>query len=689
MKMKPIIYPLFAMMAMATAVIALVGCPTAIRQEATERMTVFSLQDWLADQELGPTNTPESPLRDAGASLTIVELDGGGRAINVVPTYGWGGLDINNVAAFRMGDEIEVAGRVITTQPGNQMLLNLDHVGWQPLNGWNPDVGAGNTFGNVFTLAPVDADRIRSSNPPAVRIRASTSPTMFQITELVVRGDRPLGWLPPWGPQGDQNSPWWEVLTSPYRYIRTRGGVTLTATMDGIEVSNRGTEEHDNNNGLAIDVLALRARALAANSAAPDIVIYGTVADGIEEVQAQGVGVNAIVYNNEFTMTIHYDAVVNMPPDHAWFASTIPFLGTPSGQFGDYKITGITVGGISILVLLGIVEDDDPPNGGVTYPPNGGVTDPDVDDIVLWRALIASDFIGSRNATLTATEDGIVVSDRGTGEHAHNHGIAIDIAGLRTLAGGTPAIVITGTATAGITRIDVQDMTGIQGNVTDDGTFTINIPFANVANPPDWAPDAVFPFLATAGQGEHGDYTITNITVGGIRIFNLPGLDLDIEEEENGPQNGATEEERIARWEAVIASVYIGYRNASLTATAYGVLVSDRGTGTYAHNHGIAIDIAGLRALAGGTPAIVIIGTATAGITRIDVQDMTGIQGNVTGDGTFTINVPFANAANPPDWALDAVFPFLATAGQGEHGDYTITGITVGGSPIWELLDLD
>jgi len=127
-------------------------------------------------------------------------------------------------------------------------------------------------------------------------------------------------------------------------------------------------------------------------------------------------------------------------------------------------------------------------------------------------------FVARGTADLTATADGIVVSNRGTGEHDNNNGLSIDIVGLRALAGSAVEIVITGTATTA-TRMDFQGLDGISSAVTDGG-FTLTVPGALGVVLPEWA-SSNYPFIATQSRtdGNHGDYTITKITVGGVDIY--------------------------------------------------------------------------------------------------------------------------------------------------------------------------
>ena len=156
-------------------------------------------------------------------------------------------------------------------------------------------------------------------------------------------------------------------------------------------------------------------------------------------------------------------------------------------------------------------------------------------------------------------------------------------------------------------------------------------------------------------------------------------------------------------WADVIASRYItGRGGATLVATAEGIAVSGRGEGEHSHNNGIAIDIYGLRALGGGTPEIVITGIVDDAGAAMLRMDMVGFHGNASiADNAFTFTLDAQSwNNNPPDdvtWGLygrslwGGYVPAIGSQGHWADGtnivhDYTITGITVGGTCIRVLL---
>ena len=154
------------------------------------------------------------------------------------------------------------------------------------------------------------------------------------------------------------------------------------------------------------------------------------------------------------------------------------------------------------------------------------------------------------------------------------------------------------------------------------------------------------------------------------------------------------------QWQVVLASSYINPRQASLAATADGIVVSGRGTGEHDHNNGVLIDVIGLRTLAGNpTAPIVITGVAAEG-NAMGTMATQGLDPNahptIAADGSFTLTigtVAAAQAGGEAGW-WNSPFPLIGSANnwasqvggaQAVH-NFTITGITVGGVSIYGLL---
>ena len=157
---------------------------------------------------------------------------------------------------------------------------------------------------------------------------------------------------------------WQGVLSSPYIVPR---GATLTATENGIQVSGRGTGQHDHNNGLAFNLAGLRS---LSNVAHPVIVFTGT-ASAAGAMQTQGLDPNAntsFAAGGTWTVTIPFSTILyaDVSGGQLW-GGPAPMLGTDPGQNFDYTVTGITIGGVDIRVLL--AGDGTPTVTGVTVTP--------------------------------------------------------------------------------------------------------------------------------------------------------------------------------------------------------------------------------------------------------------------------------------------------------------------------------
>jgi len=121
-------------------------------------------------------------------SFNIVEK-GGVKGIEVTTVAYWAGFDLNNGGiGFRPKDVIKVEGYAVTG--GYQVLLNLNHGGWDPLDGWNPAVEAGDAFSHEFVLGVGDIGKIKGATPKAIRVRTNASGAKFVITQITVNGKR-------------------------------------------------------------------------------------------------------------------------------------------------------------------------------------------------------------------------------------------------------------------------------------------------------------------------------------------------------------------------------------------------------------------------------------------------------------------------------------------------------------------
>ncbi|MCL1844072.1 MAG: copper amine oxidase N-terminal domain-containing protein [Defluviitaleaceae bacterium] len=169
-------------------------------------------------------------------------------------------------------------------------------------------------------------------------------------------------------------------------------------------------------------------------------------------------------------------------------------------------------------------------------------------------------------------------------------------------------------------------------------------------------------------------------------------------------------------WQAVLDSPYFGPNFdgggafTGQTSTANGILIVRTPVDQFHNNRGIAIDVAGLRALYGGSPDIVIEGFMDlAGIStpplNMAVTGISGLRAPINHDtGEFSLTIVGSADIVLPDWAAGDgnTTPFINSSRNGittagidfddrtpviwYNPDFTITGITVGSQSIFELL---
>jgi len=200
----------FFAVATIAVTIALAGCPASTEPEIDpptggEWGVVFNMADDPVFQALplGPiadnaaaeaawTGTPLQAVGTIGENVryTIVEHEGR-RALEIAITTSWSGVDMtNSFSGFRHEDKIEVEVLPTMVASGAQILLNLNHAGWEPLGGWNPTMVEGEAIGNEFTLTQADVGDITTASPTNIRIRTNHVPTTFILTELRLEGQR-------------------------------------------------------------------------------------------------------------------------------------------------------------------------------------------------------------------------------------------------------------------------------------------------------------------------------------------------------------------------------------------------------------------------------------------------------------------------------------------------------------------
>jgi len=152
-------------------------------------VVLFDLQEALASVTVG-ANTDSAIFsggkwQNAGATNEII-TSGSGKAIKTTTSADWQGFDLNDSGLnFAVGYKIEIAGTWEGTS-GKQILLNLNHAGWKPLDGWNPALDNGDTFSHEFTLTAGDVADIATATPKAIRVRTNAAGAVFTVTKLIV-----------------------------------------------------------------------------------------------------------------------------------------------------------------------------------------------------------------------------------------------------------------------------------------------------------------------------------------------------------------------------------------------------------------------------------------------------------------------------------------------------------------------
>lgn len=160
---------------------------------------------------------------------------------------------------------------------------------------------------------------------------------------------------------------WYDLLDdADYLELITARNADLLATGIGFLVRDRGTDQHDHNNGFNIDLDGLRELFVEGGGDEEDaeIVIIGFADASEGRFDLQGTGLQATIGSNgAFRLTVPYDASFTEP----WGgAGSLPFLATGGlGQNFDYIVTEITIGGYCIKAVLAddfAVTDDDNDN---------------------------------------------------------------------------------------------------------------------------------------------------------------------------------------------------------------------------------------------------------------------------------------------------------------------------------------
>lgn len=153
---------------------------------------------------------------------------------------------------------------------------------------------------------------------------------------------------------------WQAVLDSDYVSHRDNRGEStmLSATSDGILAARRGEGSHRHNNGVALDVAAIRSAA----DGAGDITIHisaPAAGDG-HAIITQGLATNIVVPIEDGTAVLEIDAGAGISiPGWLWEGiepalNWLVLAAEHSGQYWDYTVTAIYVDDVHIFDFLGL-----------------------------------------------------------------------------------------------------------------------------------------------------------------------------------------------------------------------------------------------------------------------------------------------------------------------------------------------
>jgi len=145
---------------------------------------------------------------------------------------------------------------------------------------------------------------------------------------------------------------------------------------------------------------------------------------------------------------------------------------------------------------------------------------------------------GAGNPTLSATSNGLVLSNRGdeSAAYGEHDGIGINLTALRSLSGvESPTIHIYGTIEGESDQMIAQFFDGragdgrwIMSDIGDDGSFYMNLTQA-IVGVPGWA--AEWGTRSWIGAHPRGNITINRITIGGESLLDMLSAGVVIPEE--------------------------------------------------------------------------------------------------------------------------------------------------------------
>jgi hypothetical protein len=384
--------------------------------------------------------------------------------------------------------DITITGYALGAPSGAQAVLGLSNNPWSEYASQN--IGADGSF----TISLIDFTFPGGTNlsGQGLRIKSNTDGANMPmlITEiLIVDKDAGGG-----GPIEIPVRPWADILSDFFVQEVAGGGgnpSTVAATNNGINVTERTT----NNQGLGINVAALRALHPNYPGTVPAIVITGSITGGTGpnwgprfEVLPDanwGASQAAGTQGNETSVTI---------PSTSTFAPGLAHVLLTNGDGGNpvatsFTITHITVGGIPI-----------------SPEPTAPFSWSEI------RSMFFSASGGAHGSTTVTTEtNGITISDIGV----NAAGLGVNIAGLRALNENNKEIVIFATTT-GTTggRLEILANNDNWGQLHSNSLSFVRIPADNAT-----VNAAGTNHRLIIGNGTYpAGINIVNITVGGVSI---------------------------------------------------------------------------------------------------------------------------------------------------------------------------
>jgi len=645
--------------------LAFFGCPSPgddddddddeepINPPVLEEKVVLDLAELLQEMDAGE-NDPEVIFADprlaaaddnhTQASYEIIDEDGVNK-LKVTVTPSWAGFDLTHPGnGFRAGDKIEIKGKLVS--PAAQVLLNMNHAGWDPLGNWNPSLNPGDEFEQEFTLTAADVTKIATASPPAIRVRTNQANAVFIIEQIKITGMRPsqIVALPAPVITETARGVAWEAVEGANGYkVYADEAVLATLPSTATNINLNAQESLEVDTEYSITVVALGSAGSSLDSAPSNAIVYTHKLPSVPTTyQVPEGGADFFFVNLNDWETI--GAINATIPDGVLAADKITLTFTEQAQRVNFKLTDAqkTILTSAAKIDVTIVGTSDPETSSFRYH---------IGDALLgssWNATsgngegalstILSNTLNLDNKTGTLLDFFILQFERNTSAPAETTveiesikiAVHIDTVSLAAIAGVT-APVLGATPVTAITP--TAQYTGTVAWADADGTAL------------DGAFAASTAYTATITLSPTANYTLTGVAAD---FFTVAGATAT-----NPADSGtvtavfpATGASLIAIDIAAIAGVTAPAMGAT-PVTAITPTVQYTGTVAWADGDGTALT---------GTFAASTAYTATITLTPTATYTLTGVAANF-----FTVTG--ATATNPADsGTVTAVFPATAAA---------------------------